>query len=535
VPTLLAAEWPLEAELFDGEVLRGVVPVLFAENPAGAETTLHGDPANARKDVDRLQRSLFQPEILSTSDAIQVCKKPRSGEAAYAFKTANLDLLTSPSRPTGSGASSKAGPTPGGSGTSSKTGPTPGGSDSASSDSSTPEDPGTGPKGGAKKRRMDAGSSSGRDSWILKRNEHFIDTEQVFSNLEPLCHPPKYSTVSSDERIDSTLNCDENYSLIVAAYASSTWNGMMAAKSCFEKFEFETENKFNWPIPLDGMKKFVNWAILEKDMSAKTVKVYISNIATLHKLKNLDSSECKNFTIKTMLRGAENLSFYDENSLKQRNVMTLAVLRLFGHELSISDWSVHSVSVVWTAACTAFFGSFRLSELLSKEENRFNPFETLLWRDIIFLNDGSAKIHNKVPKTRIAGGETISIFKFDKFSCCPIGALLKLKKLSDTNENLPVFTFANGTFLTNDKLNATLRFFLGKRMGKQANGYSCQSFRGALPSALASNPAMGNDPTIKKWGRWHSAAFEKYTRLSHIAKKALFERFTKALEDFDEE
>jgi hypothetical protein len=172
---------------------------------------------------------------------------------------------------------------------------------------------------------------------------------------------------------------------------------------------------------------------------------------------------------------------------------------------------------------------------LSKEENRFNPFETLLWRDIIFLNDGSAKIHNKVPKTRIAGGETISIFKFDKFSCCPIGALLKLKKLSDTNENLPVFTFANGTFLTNDKLNATLRFFLGKRLGKQANGYSCQSFRGALPSALASNPAMGNDPTIKKWGRWHSAAFEKYTRLSHIAKKALFERFTKALEDFDEE
>jgi hypothetical protein len=67
VPTLLAAKWPLEAELFDGEVLHGVVPVLLAKNPAAAETTLHGDPANARKDVDRLQRGLFQPEILSTS------------------------------------------------------------------------------------------------------------------------------------------------------------------------------------------------------------------------------------------------------------------------------------------------------------------------------------------------------------------------------------------------------------------------------------------------------------------------------------
>ena len=80
-----------------------------------------------------------------------------------------------------------------------------------------------------------------------------------------------------------------------------------------------------------------------------------------------------------------------------------------------------------------------------------------------------------------------------------------------------------------NKFNEILRYFLSKKIGKAASFSSCQSFRGALPSALAANAELSHEPTIKKWGRWESNAFERYTRLNHIAKRALFEKFEKAL------
>jgi hypothetical protein len=45
--------------------------------------------------------------------------------------------------------------------------------------------------------------------------------------------------------------------------------------------------------------------------------------------------------------------------------------------------------------------------------------------------------------------------------------LKALKNSSTGCDNSPVFTFENGTFLTNQKLNAVIRFFLEKRIGKK--------------------------------------------------------------------
>jgi hypothetical protein len=48
---------------------------------------------------------------------------------------------------------------------------------------------------------------------------------------------------------------------------------------------------------------------------------------------------------------------------------------------------------------------------------------------------------------------------------------------------------------------------------------------------LASKLNIEKDCSIKKWGRWKSDAFERYTRLDHIAKKAIFEKFVSALDE----
>ena len=80
------------------------MPLLFTDNPAEGEVAFNADPASARRDVDRMNRALFHPELVSPEDALKVCRKPRAGEAVFAFKLANLDGLENPKRTKGGSA-----------------------------------------------------------------------------------------------------------------------------------------------------------------------------------------------------------------------------------------------------------------------------------------------------------------------------------------------------------------------------------------------------------------------------------------------
>jgi hypothetical protein len=328
---------------------------------------------------------------------------------------------------------------------------------------------------------------------------------------------------------DDIVRAFGNPDLLVAAYASSSWNKILSAKNCFDKFEAESEEKFSWPLDQMVIKNFIEWAVFVKKMTASTVESYLHCIGIIHRLKNCDGSACTSKVTKLLIRGAENLEFYKPPKKLERRVMTLPLLRLIGHEIKKCDWSRNSKLVTWAALCVGFFGSFRFGEILSKHEDMYNPHETLLWRDIIFLNDDSVKILNKIPKTRKKDGEVVSLFEFNYFGCCPINALKSLKKSTAKSEDDPVFKFDNGTYLTCKNLNKLIQMFLSKHIGEEAKFYYCHSFRGALPSALAAIPDMDNDPSIMKWGRWNSEAFEKYVRLSHVAKRELFNKFILAL------
>jgi hypothetical protein len=143
-------------------------------------------------------------------------------------------------------------------------------------------------------------------------------------------------------------------------------------------------------------------------MSVGNVEAYLHCIEIIHRLKNCDGSACSSKITKLLLRGAENLEFYKPPKGLERRVMTLPLLRLIGHEVAKCDWSKHSKMVVWASLCFGFFGSFQFKEILSKHEDKFNPHETLLWRDIIFLNDDSIKNLNKIPKSRKKSGEVIN-------------------------------------------------------------------------------------------------------------------------------
>ena len=56
--------------------------------------------------------------------------------------------------------------------------------------------------------------------------------------------------------------------------------------------------------------------------------------------------------------------------------MSLPLLKLLSHELAKSDWTVDKKATVWAACTTAFFGSFRLGEILSK---KIDTHQANLW------------------------------------------------------------------------------------------------------------------------------------------------------------
>jgi len=237
--------------------------------------------------------------------------------------------------------------------------------------------------------------------------------------------------------------------------------------------------------------------------------------------------------VKALLRGAENLSFYEPNSRVSRKVMTFPLLKLLAHQISKADWLQDSKQVMWTAATTAFFGSFRLGELLSLREGSFNRAETLLWSDITFKKD-SVVVRIKVPKNRNPDGEYVDLFMLNNGSYCPVRALLKLKQMKGEEYRVsdPVFMFECGKLLTPSTLNSTLHTLLFPHIGRAAEQITGHSFRAALPSALANRPDLANDEDIKLWGRWDSSSFKRYTRLKPDQKRAVFYKIVSSLGEF---
>jgi hypothetical protein len=304
---------------------------------------------------------------------------------------------------------------------------------------------------------------------------------------------------------------------------------MNAVLNSYEVFLKNSSITNLWPIEENSLELFTTWCLVNKKLKPASVLGYVSSLIVMNKLKGHKNLQCISFNVKMMIRGAENLKFYSKIGCETRVVMTIDLLRLLGLEISNSGWSTDSQQVFWSASCLAFFGSFRLGEILSPSENNFNPVDTLLWNDIEFSKN-SALVHIKVPKNRNAKGEYVDIFRFEKYGCCPLAALEKLKSIRNSSaENEPVFKFSSGKLLTQSSMNTCLKVLLKPHLGGEAGFVSGHSFRAAIPSALACHPNIARCEDIKQWGRWSSDSYLLYTRLKLQQKKCIFDTITSVL------
>jgi hypothetical protein len=259
--------------------------------------------------------------------------------------------------------------------------------------------------------------------------------------------------------------------------------------------------------------------------------VYLSDLKLAHNLRGLETEIFNDFFIKSMLKGAENLALYKNISKRARLIMTLPLLKILGHEIAKSSWSSDSKRVFWSACCLAFFGSFRMCEILMSSEKNFSE-EHLTWSRVKFSDADYATIHIGLPKVnKFLSGDFIDIFKIENESFCPFACLWNLRKTKKlfVQKNFPVFMFDNGTFLTTDRFTKTIRLLLSNHLGANAKMISGHSFRAGIPSALANNPNLLSNDDVCKWGRWNSDCFKNYTRLKISARRVIFKKLCLAV------
>jgi hypothetical protein len=275
---------------------------------------------------------------------------------------------------------------------------------------------------------------------------------------------------------------------------------------------------------LEIVRGFVNWALTIKKLSPDTVKVYLSDLKLAHKIRSVVPNFENDFFIKAMLKGAKNISLYANITKKSKFVMSLPLLKIIGHEIALSNWTNDSKLVFWSACCVAFFGSFRLGEILPKSDNNL---ENLTWSRIRFTDMGSVVLNIRFPKViRNISGDFVDLFEIKNSTFCPYSALKSLAKIRqlEINQDCPVFQFANGRILSPKLFTSTMVSLLERHIGNSAKNFSGHSFRAAIPSALASSPTLASDNDIMLWGRWSSESYKAYVRLKHNARKEIFNK-----------
>jgi hypothetical protein len=75
--TVLLQEWHLSTEVFDGDVLDGPVPILFATEVEEASASLRANPGKAFKDLQRIMGRFFVPENIPADSAMDFIANPR--------------------------------------------------------------------------------------------------------------------------------------------------------------------------------------------------------------------------------------------------------------------------------------------------------------------------------------------------------------------------------------------------------------------------------------------------------------------------
>ena len=302
------------------------------------------------------------------------------------------------------------------------------------------------------------------------------------------------------------------------AFAPSTRATYKAGISRFKQFCLSNKRP---ALPADKQTVIYFTVTMSRSLSPATIKVYLSAISTWHQQNGYKSPTSHNPMLSFIMKGARKQYALKRNHISIRQPITARILKHMLQEVRKPSCHLceHDKRMLAAAFTLAFFGLLRISEFTVPSKRSFDPrkhasITSIQWKGNHFI------FTIKSSKTdQLHYGQAVYITRSHS-EICPFAAMRQYFSYCGLNKSLrdaPLFTFKTGQPLTRHSCLKYLRSSLAAA-GYQHLTFNTHSFRiGAATSA-----AQAGIPTskIKLLGRWHSSAYQRYTRTGKEALKS---------------
>ena len=243
-------------------------------------------------------------------------------------------------------------------------------------------------------------------------------------------------------------------------------------------------------------------------LSHSTIKTYLSALRHLQVMNDFgDPMWASMPKLKLVERGIRRVGASTSGDKRIRLPVTPNILRQIKAVWAPKETEFETI-LHWAVCCTAFFGFFRLGELLEAT-----------------TSSCAAVVVEDVAVDSVEQPRMVSVFlrrsKTDQFGTgvrvylgatnqdlCPVGAMLSYLALRGQSSG-PLFRCQDGSPLTKQGFVGKFRQAL-RSLGYEEDRYAGHSFR--IGAATAAAAAGVEDSTIKLLGRWESDAFQRYIR-----------------------
>jgi hypothetical protein len=218
--------------------------------------------------------------------------------------------------------------------------------------------------------------------------------------------------------------------LLSCKIARATWGRYAAAVKIWKRFSDEKGGVTNVSFE-NSRVEFIGWCASKRDLAPSTVRTYLGALKNLFQLKIEWAAGKGELLEKSLLKGLENIRGQTNQKRKARKTIPVS-LKILGNvkrSLRLQNWAQGSKICVWAACLVAFWGVFRLGELLPKSELKFDKSSDLLWSDVRISKREKGGILLKVRGCKVRGnpGNSARLFNLEKKEFCPVAALEALK------------------------------------------------------------------------------------------------------------
>ncbi|XP_041429372.1 serine/arginine repetitive matrix protein 2-like isoform X1 [Xenopus laevis] len=248
-----------------------------------------------------------------------------------------------------------------------------------------------------------------------------------------------------------------------------------------------------------GLIWYVVW-LTEQGKSAAFIDKRMAGLAFQFKLRG-EEDLTKEFIIRQALKGVRK----SRHSKDTRRPISFQLLARLQGVLDQCCYSGYEVQLFRAAFALAFFGAFRVGELVSKSKTSQGG---LLLQDVKVFQD-KITIRLRQSKTDSLGkGKDIVLFKVDGGATCPVGCVSRFLHLRGVCGKV-FLQHENGMPLTRFQFNNILKKSL-ESVGVNPTEFGTHSFRiGAATEAAG----LGlGERMVMKIGRWESKRFLSYIR-----------------------